>query len=303
MNILKLIEKYFWAVLLSALAIGMLLPEYGKDLEPMLTPILMLILFFVFLKTDYLLILKQFKNPTFIIYILTLFLIIIPSATYLIMSSIDENLAIGLLLLAATPPAVAAPVLTDIVKGDRSLSLAIVIPSYLFAPIVIPLMFSFWTGARLDIDGVGMSKVLLLMIFIPLVASQIVKRLGASRIIKKTEEYFGGINILLVGAIVFVAISMQADFIKENPEKITTNLAWVYGLFVIMQIAGYLSGFWRKKEDKLALAITKGYPNNALATVLALQFFTPGIVIITVLSQFPWNTLIGPSKWVSKHLK
>ncbi len=303
MKTFKLIEKYFWAILILALIAGLLLPQYGAGLEFLMTPILMIILFMVFLKTDCLLILKQFRKPLFITYIITLFLIVLPSLIYLGTRWIDESLAIGLLLLAGTPAAVASPVLTDIVKGNRTLALAIVIPSYVVAPIVMPLLFVFWTGESITLDPFMMFKVLLLMIFIPLVASQTIKRAGGENLIEKTKKYYGPLNIILIAIIVFIAISPQADFIKENPTEVFTNLGWVYGLAIAMHIIGYAAGFWKKKEDRLALAVTKAYPNNALSIVLALQFFTPEIVIITVLSQFPWNTLPGPFKWVSKHLK
>jgi hypothetical protein len=42
--------------------------------------------------------------------------------------------------------------------------------------------------------------------------------------------------------------------------------------------------------------------NNGLAIVLAVSYFSPSILILMVLSEFPWNTLLAPFKKVMERV-
>lgn len=81
--------------------------------------------------------------------------------------------------------------------------------------------------------------------------------------------------------------------VAQPIESLLFDVLWLYILFIILFLAGYFMAFWRKKEDKIALAVSKSYMNNALAIGLAFAFFDPRITILMVLSEIPWNTTLG----------
>jgi len=56
------------------------------------------------------------------------------------------------------------------------------------------------------------------------------------------------------------------------------------------------------KENKIALSITSAYMNNGLAIVLASTYFGPGILVLMVLSEIPWNTLLAPFRRILRYL-
>lgn len=97
--------------------------------------------------------------------------------------------------------------------------------------------------------------------------------------------------------IIYAVISVQSEAILQNPLGIIGDLFWIYLLFILFHIVGYVSAFWRKKEDKIALSVTKTYMNNALAIVIALQFFSPQVALIMVISEIPWGTTLGIFKY------
>ncbi len=80
MKIYQIIEKYFWLILLAGLFMGLWLPIYNDTLMLLLKPILMIMLFFVFLKTDPIDILENIKDVKLMIYISCIYMIIIPVA-------------------------------------------------------------------------------------------------------------------------------------------------------------------------------------------------------------------------------
>ena len=80
MKIYQIIERYFWVFLLAGLLIGLLYPVYNDILMSLLKPILMIMLFFVFLKTDPIHILENIKDYKLMIYISFIYMFIIPVA-------------------------------------------------------------------------------------------------------------------------------------------------------------------------------------------------------------------------------
>ncbi len=297
---LEKIEKNFWIFLALALISGLAFGKYGQSLQFLLTPLLGVILLLIFLKTECRQVLEHAKKPLLLIYVLSILLIAVPIVTFVITKPINPELAIGLLLLASTPPAIASPLLTEIAKGNTSLTLATVIPAYMIAPFLMPFLFIILAKESITIDPLPMFMTLATLIFVPLIISQTLKRTPAAFFIEKTKKYYSAISILVITLIIFIAVSVQAEFIIQNPIEALSNLAWVYGFFILMHILGYLAVFWRKKEDRIAVSIVNTYMNSALAIVLAVQFFTPEVVLITVLAQAPWNTLLQPFKWIVK---
>ena len=58
--------------------------------------------------------------------------------------------------------------------------------------------------------------------------------------------------------------------------------------------------FKQKKENRIAVAIGAAYMNNGMAIVLATSYFKPEVLVLMVLSELPWNTLLGPFKKVMR---
>ncbi|MFO7924554.1 MAG: hypothetical protein R6U58_12775, partial [Bacteroidales bacterium] len=67
----------------------------------------MMMLFLVFLKTDMTGIIRQIKNYKLMVYLVFMYMLIIPVAFFLIINPFSRELAIGILLLTSMPTAVA----------------------------------------------------------------------------------------------------------------------------------------------------------------------------------------------------
>ena len=135
------IEKNFWLVLIAGIAFGLWNP--GDFKFPQFLPKLLLggMLFFVFLKIDAIEILENIKNYKLMIYISMIYMFAIPVLFYFSIKFFDPELATGILLLTAMPAGVSTPALTDIVKGNVSLSMSLAIVTQLLAPFTVPSAF------------------------------------------------------------------------------------------------------------------------------------------------------------------
>ncbi|HNX66280.1 MAG TPA: hypothetical protein PKH02_05320, partial [Bacteroidales bacterium] len=120
--------------------------------------------------------------------------------------------------------------------------------------------------------------------------------------VRKTRQLFTSANVLLLFLFVFVAISSQRETILSNPLELIWKAAVLYMVFILLHVAGYYICPGSKKENKIALSVSAAYMNNGLAIVLASTYFSPNILVLMVLSEIPWNTLLAPFKRVVKHL-
>lgn len=302
MKLIKFVEEKFWLTLIIALVVGLLFPNFGKSFNFLVLPFLAIILFLTYLKIDFMEIIAHIKKPAFLIYILILFLLLIPTVIFVISQLISPELAIGFLLLSSMPAGVASPLFTNLVKGNTSLTVVISLISHLVAFFTVPLLFFLFTKKILAIDIWNLSKTLLILSFAPLLLAQFARK-TKPKIIRATQHYYNFISILIIGFLAYITIAIQSNEILRNPIGNFLNILWLYLLFIFFHIAGYFAAFWRDKNDKIALSVAKTYMNNSLAIGLALTFFTPQTALTTVLSQIPWNTTLGPFKYLLKYLK
>src|SRR5512137_2708834 len=127
MKISELIEKHFWLVLIAGILLGLWSPVPVKA-APFVPKILLgMMLFLAFLKIDALEVIENMKNFRLMIYIAFVYMLAIPLSFYFATRIFDAELAVGILLLTSMPAGVSTPVLTDIARGNISLSMSLVI--------------------------------------------------------------------------------------------------------------------------------------------------------------------------------
>lgn len=293
MKIIELIERYFWLFLIAGLVLGIAWPVYNDFLMALLKPLLMMMLFLVFLKTDMTGIIRQIKDYKLMTYLVFMYMLVIPSVFFLVINLFNRELAIGILLLTAMPAAVASSTLTDIIRGNTALSLSITVITSMIAPFTVPLLFGFINYDDLSIDTLLMFKDLAMLIFLPLTISRILKRFFQDTI-DKVKITFTSFNVFLLFIMIYAAMGSQRDIILDQPLVIIWQTLFLYLIFVLLHIIGYVMGYRQDKESRKAIAVGAAYMNNGMAIVLAAIHFEPSILVLMILSEFPWSTLLAP---------
>ena len=152
------IEKHFWAVLVAGILLG-LWPMADIDASPIVPKLLLgMMLFLAYLKIDALEIIENMKNFKMMASISFVFMIAIPLLFYFPFRLIDTELAMAILLLTAMPAGVSSPVLTDIAKGNISLSMSLVIATQLLAPFTVPMLFWLVDAGTVSIDKLQIGR-------------------------------------------------------------------------------------------------------------------------------------------------
>ncbi|MEL7120089.1 MAG: bile acid:sodium symporter, partial [Bacteroidota bacterium] len=280
-----------------AIVMGLIAPLQGGVWLQLLESELMLMLFLVFLKTDVLKILDRIKNIRLMSYLMVVFLMVIPIAFYVPIAQVNTDYAILALLLVAMPPGTSSPALTDITGGNTELCLGISILAAVVAPFSIPFLFGFFLGKTTVLQPMDIFFDTAAIIFIPMIAAQIFRVL-TPRFISKTAPTYTALNILILFLIVYSIISSQQKALLASSYSIILDILVVYCIFIALHIVTYIIAFRHKKEDRIAMVISKTYMNNGLSMVLAVKYFDPSIVLLVTLSELPWNTLLIPYQWI-----
>lgn len=302
MKVNLFIEKYFGIFLIAGLLLGLTYPVYNDFLMSLLEPFLMVLLLLVFLKTDVAQIFQKMKNYRYMAYLVFMFMVVIPVLFFLTTDLFNKEFAIGILLLTAMPAGAASPALTDIVKGNTALSTSILITTSIIAPFTVPVLFWALNVDDLSVNPWWVFKNLAVIVFLPMLISLIGKKYFPSKI-EKAGHFFTSVNIILLSLMVFAVIGSQRQVILNDFINILWKTGFLYLAFILLHVFGFLIGFKEDKKGKIATVIGAAYMNNSMAIVLAALYFEPSILVLMVLSEIPWNTLLGPFRRIIQYFE
>lgn len=296
-HLLRWLQQHFWVPMLAALLAGMLVPDLGHELSWTFKPAILIILTLVFTRIDMAEVLGHIRAPWLLAYLVLLKLIVVPLLLYAALQSWLPSLAVGVLLLTAAPPAAAAPVFTELVKGNTTLCVSFYLLCYLVAPVTITFVMGFTGLAELDLWGLFRSTALL--VFAPLILAQLAKKLIPT-FIERTQTHYGSLNLIVITYLVFAVVSASARDFRENVGFMVGVAALLTVLFLLLHLIGYLMVIWRPEADRLAISVSLTYMNTALTVVLAIEFFAPEVLLVAVASEIPWSTMLGPARWLHR---
>ena len=124
--------------------------------------------------------------------------------------SLDEALALGVVLVGCCPGGTASNVITYLAKGDLALSVGMTGVSTLFAPFLTPLLTWALAGKSVNVDIVGMLLSILWVVILPIVVGLIVKWLWPN-FTKKATDYLPAFSSIAIATIVAIIISANAN--------------------------------------------------------------------------------------------
>ncbi len=189
---------------------------------------------------------------------------------------LTQELAVGVMLLAACPGGVASNIITHLAKGDTALAVTLTIISSAISLITIPLIVSLSLTRFMGVNSEVSLPILdtILKVFaltVPTVITGMIIKAKAENFAAKTERIvnLGGL-FFLIFLIVGVAISERETIFGEalNVGPVTLTLC------VLTTILSYLGAraFSISVAGSVSVAICTGFQNSALALVIATSF-------------------------------
>lgn len=277
--IFKLIEKYFFIIILLAVAVSLIYPnsfkwvlsKYG-DIN-ILNLLLGIVLFTMgtTLKVDDFV--NVFKNPKEVAVGISAQYLIMPLIAFALANifSLDGGLAVGLILVGTVPGGTASDVITFLAKGDVALSVSLTAVSTIFSPILTPIITLVLIGNQIHFDPADMFISILEIVIIPIIIGLILNYKFPDFCLK-LKDYLPTISSIVICLIVAGVIGANKQAILTSSGIIIIVIVLQYFLAMLLGFGvGYLAGMGKKQM--ITVAIELAFQNSGLSTGLAKTHF------------------------------
>lgn len=181
---------------------------------------------------------------------------------------LSPELAVGLVLLGASPGGMMANMLTHLSRGDTALSITMTAISSVGAIVTVPLFLAlsashFGAGEVGDASMLGVVARVFAITIVPVAIGMWLRRRDPARV-EALYPRFRDLSLALFGLVVLGAIASEYDTVAENAAEVggaalALNVAAMSGSFAISKLA--------RLDDRqaTAIALELGIHNAALA--------------------------------------
>ncbi len=222
-------------------------------------------------------------------------------------SGLPPALALGFIIVACAPGAMASNVIVYLAGGAVAYSIALTTVATFLSPMLTPALVKWLGSVYLEIPFWPMMKTILLTVLLPLLIGLGLRRLlqlqrGMLDLAEQIAPAVASLSIILICSYAVAA----------NQERLANVGATLIAVVVIVNALGYLLGWQAARlfgfdgRHQLTLAIEIGMQNAGLGVVLALKHFSPETALPGALFAV-WCILTsaGAAAWLrrSKHLE
>jgi BASS family bile acid:Na+ symporter len=221
--------------------------------------------------------------------------------TAAILSPVSPEIALGFIIVACAPGAMASNVMVYLAGGAVAFSVALTTVATILSPVLTPTLVKLLGGVFLEIPFWPMMQTILLTVVLPLGAGMLLR--------KQLGRYLETARTLspAVAAIAIVVICSYA--VAANQERIALVGGWVIVMVILINGLGYLAGWGLARLygfdalHRLTLAIEIGMQNAGLGVALALRHFSPETALPGALFAF-WCilTAAAASAWLRRRM-
>lgn len=200
-----------------------------------------------------------------------IFLPVIAYMTILVFG-FTEEIAVGIMILAACPGGAASNVITKLANWDVALSVTLTATFSLTCVVTIPFVLSFAvthfmgsTVPNVDISSTAITAFLLTALPI---AFGVTLRVAAPRITAKVSPTLAKVAVLLFIVVIAGAIASNWQVVVDNIRRLGTGL---FALVAALSVIGFVASRSLGSSDREAktIAIETGVQNGALALAIA----------------------------------
>ena len=278
-RIFKLVEKYFFIIILLAVGISLLYPnsfawelsEYsGINIINLLLSIVLFTMGTTLKVDDFI---NVFKNPKEIAAGISAQYIIMPLIAFGLASafSLDTALTVGIILVGTVPGGTASDVITFLAKGDVALSVSLTAVSTVISPILTPLITLLLIGNQIQFNPVDMFISIVEIVIVP-IAIGLTLNYKFPDFCEKLKDYLPAISSIVICLIVAGVIGANKQAILTSSMIIIVVIVLQYFIAMGLGFAiGHLVGMGRKQI--ITVAIELAFQNSGLSTSLAKTHF------------------------------
>jgi bile acid:Na+ symporter, BASS family len=284
-------------VVVTSMTAAIIFPDFGSLFQALPVYCVMANFFLSYLSIDLESVWEAlYGNARQIMTFTVMKLIILPVILFYIFYYIAPDYALAALLLTGVSTGVVAPFISNMVRGNSSLVLVVVVITSALAPLTLPALIKIVAARETAISFFSMIKMLALVIFLPIIAVELLRKLLPRMIAPLLKIQFP-LSLFLFALINLGVFYRYAPFFKKEPSVIILATAVAFVLAVIYCIIGIF--FFRKSElaNQLAGAVMLGNLNNVLVIVFSSQFFGPVEPMVAAMYMIPFFVIVIPLRY------
>lgn len=290
-------HRHFTKILFIMMIAGLLLPDFMIHLMPLIKYAVLILLYSSFLKIDIKDIRTHFQQPSVILILLLISLVLFPTAVYFMTWRLwfSDQIAIWAFLITAMPAGLSSIAFCQLLGGKSSLAFCFVVLWHLLIPFTIPLLSETLFSEALSLSVWNLMWLLGLFIAVPFLLAQATKAAFPNRV----ETHASNITVLSTPLIIpWIAgpIAQATPYIFSHVSETIILLLYIFLIAIVWHlIARYLFSS-ASTSNKVAYTMNLVYINTALAVVFASEFLSPESLLVCVLYNIPWVVLLTPFK-------
>lgn len=282
------------AVSFGSLIAGILAPGACAPLQPYPVAFMMLLLFLSFLSIRISAIWQTVRQfPLRVAWFLLFRMVLFPVAVALLFQRIWPAYSLAALLLAGISTGAVAPFFANLLQANTALVLVMVMVSSLLVPFTLPPLVAVLFGQSMEIPMLQMMRLLVMVVFIPLAASEVLKR-ATPRTVDLIRRRQFPLSLMLFAMTNLGIFSQYADFFSRNAALLAASLSAAFLVSAACIVAGWLAAWRWRLEDRLAAVISLWIMNYILVIVFSAQFFSPLEPTVAALYTLPFYALVIP---------
>lgn len=214
-----------------------------------------------------------------------------PLSAFLIakLFNLPDDMALGLILVGCVPGGTSSNVITYLSNGNAPLSITATSVSTLLAPLVTPLLLSFYGSAYVEISFWAMFLSIFQIVLVPIVAGVVVNYL-LGRHIDTVKEFLPTVSTLGI-------LLVLGGTVSVNAETLMTSGLVMFLAVTLHNMSGYLIGHgvsYLVKMDEgstRAMSIEVAMQNTGLAASLGLTHFNPAAALAGAVGAIMHNVV------------
>jgi len=275
-------------VIFVSMLAGILLPGFGSPFQPYVLYLMMSLLFLSFLSIQIDTIWHTLRDSAWSIVLLFLIkTIALPIAVYSLFRYLYPSYAIAALLLSGISTGVVAPFISNLVQAHSALVLVMVVVTSLFVPFSLPIIVKVLAGHTIEISLFAMIRMLSLVIFVPILAVEALRRLSPALTEEIKKRQFP-VSLVIFSLINLGVFSRYSNFFFQSPSTILIAVLVAIALFALYHFIGFVSLVTASVEMKMTAGISMANMNNVLIIVFASQFFGPLEATLAAMYMVPF---------------
>lgn len=281
-------------VVFSSIAAAILLPRFAALFAAMPIYCMMALLFLNFLSIPLLALWRNLRHATRkVLYFLVIKLGVLPLAGYFAMRWALPDYALAALLMGGISTGVVSVFFAHLVQANVALFTIMVGASSLLVPFTLPVLVKATAGAELQLSLVMMIQLLTLIMFVPLLLGEGLRRL-APRLVPLVERTRYGLSLLLFAVTNLGVCSRYGEVLLQQQTLLLTALLVSIVLAALYFVIGAAVSWRMPLADQLAFILACGIMNNLLVLVFGAAFFGPIEPILAAMYTVPFFCFILP---------